>query len=199
MKLSSQWKIHLMIFVTQLESASIQNFYNRLRSDHFDSMKIKDDISQWRFYVIKRIIDKRMRIFENIKIIQYFIRWRGYDSKYDEWWNIIKLSNCMNLVKKYEIKQRVVKSFKTTFKSKIFITSNRRALQKIFVFFNNAISLQSKSFILRQSMIIIFFKISASLIDSPLRRSKRLMKEWFSENVDLYFFWWHIVTEQDLR
>ena len=199
LKLSSQWKVHLMISVTQLESASTQNFYNRSRSNHFDSMKIEDDTPQWRFYVIERIIDKRMRIFENIKMIQYFIRWRDYGSKYDEWRSIIKLSNCMNLMKKYEIKQRVMKSSKTTPKLKIFITSGRRALQKVSASFDDAIFLQSGSFILRQSMIIIFFKISTSSIDSSFRRSKRLMRKWFSEDADLCFFWWHIVTEQGLR
>ena len=35
-----------MISVTQLKSASIQNFYNRSRSDHLDSVKIEDDILQ---------------------------------------------------------------------------------------------------------------------------------------------------------
>ena len=57
------------------------------------------------------------------------------------------------------------------------MTLDQRALQKTSALLDNVISFQSESFILRQSMIIIFLKISASSIDLFLRRSKRLMKE----------------------
>ena len=64
-----------MISMTQLKLSSIQeDSYNKIKSNHFDTVEIKDNISQWRSYVMKRIIDKRMRTYENIKVVQYLIR-----------------------------------------------------------------------------------------------------------------------------
>ena len=90
----------------------------------------------------------------------------------------------MNLIKEYEIKQRVIEELKTLFKQKTFITFRRRISQKASAFIDDVIFLQHESSsILRQSLIVIFSKpstvFSNTSIIQLLRRSQRqrLMRE----------------------
>ena len=47
LKISKNWKIHSVIFVTQLKSyLFVENLYSRLKSNHLDFVKIEDDTSQ---------------------------------------------------------------------------------------------------------------------------------------------------------
>ena len=107
LNLSIHWRVYSVIFVTQLKSCfSEKNFYRRSRSNYSDSVKIEDDTKNWRFYTMKKIIDKRLRKFERTTVTQYMIKWLKYESKYNEWRFLFYLNNCLKLMKKYE--QRVV-------------------------------------------------------------------------------------------
>jgi hypothetical protein len=103
--LLKRWKIHSIIFVTQLKSAST-NSYKRVRSNHFDFIFVEKNISIEKFYEIEQILIKRVRQYEKIKINQYLIRWKDYESEFDEWKSISNLKNCMSLVKDFEQKKR---------------------------------------------------------------------------------------------
>ena len=106
LSLSVNWKIHLVIFVAQLKLVLTNDSYHRSRSEHSDFIDIKSDTSQWKFYEIELIIDKRTRNYNNKKVTQYLLRWLDYDSKHDVWRSITKLKNCMNLIEKYEARVR---------------------------------------------------------------------------------------------
>ena len=173
LKLFFKWRIHSIIFVTQLKPASFtEDFYHRLRSNHSDVINIEEDTSQWRFYEMKRIIDKRMRIYNNKKIVQYLLRWKEYDSEWNEWRNIIKLNNCMNLIENYENKFVVIETFNRAFKL------IGRVIRTTFI--KSMIVISSRTEILAASSnissIITFIISTLSIISviSGLRRSNRL-------------------------
>ena len=189
-------------------SSTHKDFYDWFRLDHFDFVEVKGDTFQWRFYVMKRIVDKRLRIYGDIKIAQYFIRWRKYKSEYDEWRSIIKLNNYINLIKNYEIKKIISASFERRQRTPqkafagIFVDNVisfqhdfRRASQKTSAFIDDVIFSQYESFssTLRQLLIVILLKPSTASLDISttlfFRRSERqrLMREWCSESVDLLF------------
>ena len=103
LKLSSTWRVHSVISMTQLESViKSSDPYNRLRSNYFDSVHVEDDTENNKFYEVEKILSKRIKKFERTNVTQYLIRWLKYDSKYDEWKSISMLSNCLQFVKKYE-------------------------------------------------------------------------------------------------
>ena len=72
--LPAQWRIHSMIFITQLKSFSKSNSYNRFRSNYSTSVKIEKNIENWKFYEMKRIEVKRLRKFERTIVTQYFVK-----------------------------------------------------------------------------------------------------------------------------
>lgn len=104
LKLLSQWRVHSVISVTQLESANSADSYNRNRPHYFDSIKMKRNIEFEKSYEVKKIINKRIKIYEKTAMIQYFIRWLEYGPEYDEWKNLAALADCMNLIRDYENK-----------------------------------------------------------------------------------------------
>ena len=78
-ELLSSWKIHFVISITQLKSHKRQNFYEKSRPDHSESIEIEKNIFHVKFYEIEKIVDKRIRKFEKIEAVQYLIRWKEYD------------------------------------------------------------------------------------------------------------------------
>ena len=119
LNLSTHWRVHSMISMTQLKSSfNEKNFYNRSRFNYFETMKIKNDTKNWKFYIVERVVDKRLRKFEQITIIQYLIKWNDYDSKFNEWRSLFYLNNCMNLMKKFEARQLTKKKSSSTSMSK---------------------------------------------------------------------------------
>ncbi len=98
------WRVHFVIFVAQLELASKES-NKRVKSNHFDSVFVKRDISIEKFHEIEQMLIKRTRQYETIKINQYLIRWKDYESKFDQWKNIFDLNNCIDLMKEFEQKK----------------------------------------------------------------------------------------------
>ena len=101
---SSAWRVHFIIFITQLKSISAdEDFYQRFRFSHSENVKMKNDISQYKFYEVEKLIVKRIRKYNKINVTQYLVRWLGYDSKYDEWRNLKTFNNNLKLMKQYEV------------------------------------------------------------------------------------------------
>ena len=98
--LSIYWRIHFVFSIAQLKLVSIEsNFYQRSRFIHLDSMFVENDIKWVKFYEIDFLINKREIARRRSK---YLIRWKEYESAYNEWRNISKFENVMNLMKNYE-------------------------------------------------------------------------------------------------
>ena len=105
LELSITFKIHSIIFVIQLKSTNItKNFYKRFKSDYFESIEIekKNFVDVDSRYKVKKMIDRRQRTFEKIKMWQYLFRWRDWKSKNDIWKFEFACEDCMNLMKQYE-------------------------------------------------------------------------------------------------
>ena len=127
LKLSSHWRIHSILSMTQLKLAVKRiNSYNRFRSNHPPSIFVKKDIDIVKSYRLKKMIDKR---FIKRRDTEYLIKWKEYDEKYDEWRNLSEMENAMNLIREYEnliwntthLSERLQKSFVA--KTPSFVTS----------------------------------------------------------------------------
>ena len=104
LKLSSIWRVHSVIFIAQLKSISVDfDFYQRSRSHYFDSIEMKEDIDQYRFYEMKRLMNKRIRKYNKTLITQYLVRWVDYEFEFDEWRNVFDLQNSLNLIENYNL------------------------------------------------------------------------------------------------
>ena len=104
--LSSTWRIHSIILVTQLKSASSKsNSYNRFSSNHSNVLKIENmfNTDVEKNYEIERLVSKRIRTYNKIVVTQYLVRWLEYESKYDEWKSLSALADCIDLIEKYEL------------------------------------------------------------------------------------------------
>lgn len=79
LNLSSHWRIHSILFVTQLKSTSLENdLFDRQRSTLLDSIFVRDNIDKIKSYELNRVIDKRSIARRNTK---YLVRWKEYESK----------------------------------------------------------------------------------------------------------------------
>ena len=101
LNLLTHWRIHLVLSIAQLEFSSSfdVDFFRRKRSNHFDSIFVEKNIDKVKSFEIERFINKRQikrRKFE------YLIRWREYESKFNNWRNLSKLDNVANLIRNYE-------------------------------------------------------------------------------------------------
>ena len=92
--------IHFVIFVAQLEFLFIDvDFYQRLKFDdeNFSSIIMKNNDSTF-YYEIERLFNRRI---SNDKI-QYFIKWKKYESTYNVWYNNDNFVDVQNLIDDYE-------------------------------------------------------------------------------------------------
>ncbi len=111
------WRIHFVISITQLEFVS-ENSYKRSKLDHFDFVLVEDDTKNFKFYEIKRMLTKQTRQYEKIKMNQYLIRWKEYESEFDEWRNIFDLKNCIDLIEDFEREDKTRSQKKTRSRKK---------------------------------------------------------------------------------
>jgi hypothetical protein len=74
LKFSDNWRIHLIIFVIQLESMSnlVSDFYKRYRSKKSKSIYMKKDNDNVKSFVVERLINKRI-ISKKIEYLCWFI------------------------------------------------------------------------------------------------------------------------------
>ena len=165
------WRIHSILSVIQLKSAisSSKDFFRRSRSKQSDSVHVDENIEQIKSWKIKRFLNKRQTKRKNSK---YFVRWRKYESEHDDWRNLSKLKNVVELIKKYEkIIQIIVvlferlKFFVVINIRKFVVAADRKSLTNVVVLFANrksfAISLV-ESFAKTSTFIVVNRKLLAA-------------------------------------
>ena len=89
----------------QLKSTSKNvDFYNRSRSNHFDVVEMKSTFNIFwkKFYEIEKLMKRKDRKYDKIKIMKYLIRWLDYEFEFDKWKSLSTLANFMTLMKNYE-------------------------------------------------------------------------------------------------
>lgn len=68
--LSSAWRVHSAISMTQLKSAlKTDDLYERFRSDYSESMHVKKNTKFEKFYVVEKILAKKSRKVEKTTVI----------------------------------------------------------------------------------------------------------------------------------
>ena len=104
LNLSSTWRVHSVIFIAQLKSVFVDfDFYQRLRLHHSNSVEMKKDTNEYRFYEIDKLVNKRTRKYNKTLIIQYLVRWIDYEFEFDEWQSVFDFQNSLNLIQNYEL------------------------------------------------------------------------------------------------
>ena len=151
LKLSNHWRIHSVLSVAQLKSvsSSMNDFFNRSRSNQSDSVFVEEDTNQVKSWKIERLINKRQI---KRRDDEYLVKWKDWDSQYDEWRNLSELDDAQDLVQNYE----------DALRSTVFLSDR---LQKSFATSSVKTVIFSKSFDLRKSFV------AASLTRKPFTTS----------------------------
>ena len=75
LNLLSTWRVYSIILIAQLKSIFVDfDFYQRLRFHHSNSVKMKRNTNEYRFYEINKLMSKKIRKYNKTLIIQYLIR-----------------------------------------------------------------------------------------------------------------------------
>ena len=123
--------IHFVVFVIQLKLLFVDsNFYKRSRFDdeNFLSMITKNNNSI-SHYEIKRLLDRRTSRDK----IQYFVKWKKYESIHNVWYNLDDLVATQKLIDNYEKTTTTRSNLSTkTRRTKMFIDLNDTMIFKKF-------------------------------------------------------------------
>ena len=100
--LSSTWRIHSVIFITQLEPTPDKNdLWKRLILDHSGSVEMESRADQ-QIYKVKALIRKQTQKTQSKFWTEYLIRWKGWDSEWDQWIRLKNLNEAQKLIQKFE-------------------------------------------------------------------------------------------------
>jgi len=76
-------------------------------SDNSFFIEVEENIDEWVSYEIKKLIDDRVQQFDRESLIrEYLVRWKEYESEYDEWYDENLLDNALELIQNYEVKRK---------------------------------------------------------------------------------------------
>lgn len=73
-KLPSRWKIHSVISIAQLKFANGVDPYDKKKPHYPDAIEMKKDIKFEKSYKMKKMMSKRIKIYDKISVIEYLIR-----------------------------------------------------------------------------------------------------------------------------
>ena len=111
LKLSLIMKIHFVVLMTQLESVSKDDFYNRVRDINLFSVEEKDEnvdfdfVFKYKFYEIEKLL-KRRDIERNI---MYLIKWKDCDNEHNVWYLVYAFQKVKNFINECDV--RIVDDF----------------------------------------------------------------------------------------
>ena len=101
LKLSANMKIHSVMSIINLKSVSSEkDFYNQSYNDHSLPMKEDHNIDdEWKSFYIEKLLDHHLCHYECDKqIIKYLVKWTGYRSEFNEWYEKNLLDNIIKLM-----------------------------------------------------------------------------------------------------
>jgi len=102
LKILSNWHIHNVIFVAQLELAVTEDSYNHLISNHSDVVKHSLNDKDYQYYEVKKVINQHKRRYGRRPLkMEYLLSWKGYGPEWDTWKEKNDL-NCTELVEEYD-------------------------------------------------------------------------------------------------
>ena len=201
-----EWIIHSIFSIAQLKSCSdsINDLFRRHRFTQSNFVFVEENTDLIKSFELKRIINKRMIVRREV---EYLIKWKDYESEYDVWRNLSKLSDVMNLIQRYENSIRhMIDLFDHHRLSKSIMLRKSFANQNKAIFANNKFTARksfadhafdllkklkqnfvASTFTLRSLVVVSRKFLSTSSISTSLtlsfealilRRSSRLAKDW---------------------
>ena len=98
---SINWRIYFVFIIVQLKFCSSfdDDFYRRFKSTKSNSIFVENDIDQIKFWKLNRFVNKRKFHRE----VEYFVRWKDWNSQHDVWRNLFEFDNVKNLINDYEV------------------------------------------------------------------------------------------------
>ena len=98
------WRIHPVFSVAQLEPAppSTENPFGRPFLSNPPPVFVKGDTNKIKSFEIEKLLNKRQVKKGKGQAIEYLVRWKGYGSEWDRWYNVKELDNAAALVDNYE-------------------------------------------------------------------------------------------------
>ena len=145
----------MSIVQLELSSSFDVDFFRRKRSNYLDSIFVEKNIDMIESFEIDRFINKRQikrREFE------YLIRWRKYESKFDDWRNLSKLDNIANLIRDYE---NVMRATTILLDKRKFVNSfNQQIISQNLIDKQSFVVIISKRKFSTNSSFIVVFSIS---------------------------------------
>ena len=169
LKLFTHWRIHSILSITQLKSITSFSkiFFRRSRSKQSNFVFVEEDIDAVKSWKIKRLLNKRQIKRRDSK---YLIRWKNYVSQYDEWRNLIELSDVIELVKNYEnAMKNIVSLSKRLSSSSLFFVVDVFSFEQSFV-----VDFEfEKSFVAESQNQLIVVKSQKQLVVAYFSSSKK--------------------------
>jgi hypothetical protein len=105
LNISLTWKIHSVVFIVHLKSASSEkDSYNKEAIESELVKNVQDDIKD--VYELKKILAKRFIKIERSRTlkIQYRVKWKEWDDQHNQWINATKMKNVKKLIDDFESK-----------------------------------------------------------------------------------------------
>ncbi len=103
LEILKSWKIHSIISMTHLESASIEeDSYDRETKESESIEDVQKNIKD--IYEVEKIVAKRsikMRRARHSKT-QYRVKWKEWENHHNQWIDATEMKNAQNVVKKFE-------------------------------------------------------------------------------------------------
>ena len=100
----SDWQIHPVFFVAQLEPAadSAVDLFQRKYPDHPPPIFVDGDTDTMQLYEVERLLNRRVVKKGRGTSVQYLVCWKEYASEYNRWYSVKDLDNASDLVRVYE-------------------------------------------------------------------------------------------------
>ena len=100
LNLSLNWLIHDVIFIAHLESAHTNDSYNRSQSDHLSTVTV-NEVTTDDHYEIEQLLWKWVSCWSCEFFTEYLVQWKGYELKFNIWYNLKDLREAKELVREY--------------------------------------------------------------------------------------------------
>ena len=141
LKFSNHWRIHSVLFVAQLKFvfSSTNFFFNRSRSNQSNFVFVEKNTNQIKLWKIDKFINKRQI---KRRDDECFVKWKNWNSQYNEWRNLLKFDDVQNFVQNYENALRFT----------IFLSN---CMHKFFMISSIKIIISSKFFDFKKFFVVV--------------------------------------------
>ena len=98
------WRIYPVFSVAQLESAPppAEDPFGRPFPSNLLPVFVEGNTNKVKSFEVEKLLNKWQVRKGKGRAVKYLVRWKGYGSKWDRWYNIKKLNNAIAFIDDYE-------------------------------------------------------------------------------------------------